>query len=135
MKLYIIFYLLLISTAQALIINISGQESTKGSVALAIFASEDGFPKDSAKAVYRDFHKLSDFPLKVDLKDGDYAASIFHDQNNNKKLDTNFIGIPKEAFGFSNDAMGVMGPPSFQKAKFKVQSNNTLITIKLKTFL
>jgi uncharacterized protein (DUF2141 family) len=49
---------------------------------------------------------------------GKYAIAVFHDANQNGKLDTNFMGVPKEGFGFSNDVMGNFGPPSFEKAKF-----------------
>ncbi len=135
MKLYLIFYILLISSAQALNISITGQNSNKGSIALVVFSSADGFPKKSENAVFRSFVKVQDFPLSVKLKNGTYAISIFHDENNNKKLDTNFIGIPKEAFGFSNDVIGLMGPPTFEEAQFKVLNNNSSVTIKLKTFL
>ena len=53
---------------------------------------------------------------------GMYAISVIHDSNRNEKLDTNFIGIPKEGFGFTNDAMGKFGPPSFEKAKVRLKS-------------
>ncbi len=56
---------------------------------------------------------------------GTYAIAIFHDSNNNKKLDKNWVGIPKEGYGFSNNVFGTFGPPSFQEASFKVKANNT----------
>lgn len=62
---------------------------------------------------------------------GDYAASIIHDANRNRKLDTNILGMPREGFGFSNDAMGTFGPPSFDKAKFSV-AKSTAIRIRVK---
>ena len=42
-----------------------------------------------------------------------------HDTNDNKELDSNLFGMPKEGFGFSNDAMGMFGPPDFKKASFE----------------
>jgi uncharacterized protein (DUF2141 family) len=52
------------------------------------------------------------------LQYGEYAVKVFHDENTNGKLDTNFLGIPTEDYGFSNNASGWFGPPSWEKAKF-----------------
>lgn len=60
---------------------------------------------------------------------GTYAVKIFHDENANGKLDTNFVGFPKEGFGFSNDAMGKFGPPTFAEAAFAIDSLETRIEI------
>ena len=52
------------------------------------------------------------------LKYGEYAVKVFHDENKNGELDTDFLGIPDEDYGYSNDASGWFGPPSWEKAKF-----------------
>ena len=64
------------------------------------------------------------------LPKGEYAVSVYHDANLNEELDTNMMGIPKESYGFSNNAKGFMGPPSFEDAKV-LCNNNISITIKL----
>lgn len=70
------------------------------------------------------------------LESGSYAVALFHDKNSNEKLDTNFIGIPKEGFGFSNNPRVLTGPPSFNKASFELKTNSKLTkTIKLLHFL
>ena len=51
---------------------------------------------------------------------GTYAIGVFHDVNGNNSLDTNFLGIPKEQYGFGNDATGSFGPPSFNDAAITV---------------
>lgn len=58
-----------------------------------------------------------------DLPDGQYAVRFIHDENSNEKLDTNFIGIPKEGFGFSNDAFGRFGPKDFEEWLFPVKGD------------
>ncbi len=63
---------------------------------------------------------------------GTYAVKVFHDVDENGTLDTNWMGIPKEPYGFSNDAMGTFGPPSFQQASFKVGTGRTTIRIRMK---
>jgi uncharacterized protein (DUF2141 family) len=52
------------------------------------------------------------------LEYGEYAVRVFHDENRNGKIDTNFLGIPDEDYGYSNDASGWFGPPSWENAKF-----------------
>jgi uncharacterized protein (DUF2141 family) len=115
-------------------INLTDTSSDKGKIAIVIFNSETGFPKLAQHAYFKDFISIKDFPYRIGLPEGEYAISLFHDENENKELDTNFIGIPKEAFGFSNNVLGLMGPPSFKKAKFKVLKAKNKINIELKKF-
>ena len=60
------------------------------------------------------------------LKTGEYSFRYFHDKNNNEKLDTYWIGIPKEGYGFSNNAKGKYGPPNFEKTVFEVVNDTTM---------
>lgn len=62
---------------------------------------------------------------------GTYAVAMFHDENDNNTLDTSWIGRPIEGYGASNDAKGLMGPPSFADAKFEHGTATT--TMRLKT--
>ena len=63
----------------------------------------------------------------ADLPDGDYAVSLYIDRNANGKLDSNAIGIPTEPYGFSNDAAGNFGPPSFDKARLSVKGDTRAV--------
>ena len=60
------------------------------------------------------------------LPEGVYAIGIFVDVNRNNRMDRNFVGIPKEQYGFSNNAKGSFGPPSFMDASFTVSGDLTL---------
>lgn len=62
---------------------------------------------------------------------GEYAIRVFHDENRNGKIDTNFLGIPDEDYGYSNDASGWFGPPSWEKAKFIFNKPEMKIEIKV----
>ncbi len=134
MKYLFLIVLSTLSHSYDLEIDLSKKPSDLGSVGIVIFNSEIGFPDKAKKAIFKDFISIKSFPYKIDLPEGDYAISLFHDENENKKLDTNFISIPKEAFGFSNNVLGVMGPPSFENAKFKVRKVNNKVNIELKQF-
>ena len=64
--------------------------------------------------------ELQNFEINGMLPHGEYAISLFVDSNGNKKIDKNFLGIPKEQYGFSNNVMGRMSAPSFDQAKFTI---------------
>jgi uncharacterized protein (DUF2141 family) len=102
-------------------VEISGLRNGKGLVVCALFPSADGFPKNDAKALAHanspvsNGHAVCEFP---GVKEGTYAVSVFHDENSNGKLDTNFLGIPREGVGASNNAKGHFGPPKFDAASF-----------------
>ena len=55
-----------------------------------------------------------------DLPPGEYAVKALHDLNGNKEMDFSIVGMPKEPYGFSNNVMGMFGPPDFDDAKIKV---------------
>ncbi|MCP5180748.1 MAG: DUF2141 domain-containing protein [Pseudomonadales bacterium] len=60
------------------------------------------------------------------LPDGSYAARIMQDLNGNGELDSNFVGMPKEPWGMSNNARGNFGPPTFEDARFELTGDTTL---------
>jgi len=68
-----------------------------------------------------------------DLEDGKYALRYFHDENSNKELDKNFLGMPKEGIGFSNDAYGRFGPKDFEEWLFEVKGD-TQTTLRTKYY-
>ena len=112
-------------------VSISGMKSDKGDVYVALYSNEKSFLKDAFKG---SIVAVKDKKAKVIFKNieiGIYAISVFHDQNDNKKMDTNFMGIPKEPIGCSNGATGFMGPPKFKKAKFTV-ATDVVIPVRVK---
>ena len=66
------------------------------------------------------------FSKNIVLKKGIYAISLFVDSNDNKVIDKNFLGIPTEQYGFSNDAIGFLGSPSFEDASFNLISDSKI---------
>jgi len=110
------------STQQELLrVHITGIRSDKGRVMCALYASADGFAKDGNKALMQTSSPVADHQATCDFHDvhpGTYAVSVFHDENSNGRLDMNFMGIPREGVGTSNDAKGHFGPPKFEDAAF-----------------
>ncbi|MFZ1333327.1 MAG: DUF2141 domain-containing protein [Flavobacteriales bacterium] len=68
----------------------------------------------------------------TDLAPGTYALKLYQDVDGDEKLGTNAVGIPNEPFGFSNNAMGNFGPPSFEQASFTIVKEPQVIKIKLR---
>lgn len=104
-----------------------GIEEVKGTVLVAVYNTEESFMK---KHILSAKQKVSGKQVTVvleNVKPGEYGISAFHDENDNDKLDTNFVGIPKELYGFSNDAKGSFGPPAFEKAKVKITGETKLV--------
>lgn len=67
-----------------------------------------------------------------DLSEGRYAIKAFHDVNESGSMDFNWVGMPKEPYGFSNNAMGTMGPPKFDQAAFPVKKGNNTTRFKMR---
>ena len=80
---------------------------------------------DFIKGVSKEIENKKCIIIINDLSPGKYSFKYFHDENNNKELDTNWIGIPTEGFGFSNNARGTFGPPNFEKTIFEIKGNVT----------
>lgn len=70
--------------------------------------------------------------VRLDLPAGSYAIRVFHDVDGDGRLGTNAWGIPVEPYGFSNDAKGMMGPPSFEAAAFNVGAGENTQTLSLR---
>ncbi len=67
-----------------------------------------------------------------DMAPGTYAFVAFADENSNGKLDTNFVGMPTERYGFSNNVMGLFGPPDFSAASVQLTDDKRSVSIRLR---
>jgi len=63
---------------------------------------------------------------------GTYAIAVFHDENDNHHFDTNFLGLPVEGYGFSNNAAISMGPPAFGSVRFTAHQGDNAVPIRLR---
>jgi uncharacterized protein (DUF2141 family) len=110
-----------------LTVTVSGIDSDKGEVGCALFRGADGFPMDSAKAESQWIKaKTGTVECKfANVGAGDYAVSASHDLNGNRKTDTNFVGMPKEPWGVSNDARPKFRAPRFEEARFTVKPGDS----------
>ena len=117
-----------------LIIKFDGLKNDKGNLIIALCNSSENYKVDERPFIGKNV-KLNDKSIAVEFDDlpfGEYAVKAFHDENGNNKFDTNFIGIPTEDYGFSNNARGTFGPPSWEDAKFSLKNSSQSIEILIK---
>ena len=126
--------------AETLIVNIESNYD-KGLALIGIYNKEEHFGKakvnqklNSEKVLTGAVTKITNnkAQIKFDIPFGSYALSGFQDFDNNGVMSGNFLGIPKEPFGFSNDVRGKFGPPKWNDAVFIFNTSNQEVTLKLK---
>ncbi len=121
------------ASASDLTIVVSGIRNGTGAIGGGIFNTEASFPKaPQALASFRFRAAQGNITVTFhNLPPGKYAASAYHDENDNGELDRDQVGIPKEGYGFSNDAKGAFGPPEFSAAAIELADQPKSATIKL----
>lgn len=121
-----------LASAADLTIHVDDVKSLDGQVTAAIFNSADTFLKKAIKGTGALASREGNTLVFRDLPEGEYAFVVMHDSNSNNKMDKNLLGIPTEDYAFSNNAMGRMGPPSYEAAKFVLPAAGASFRISLK---
>ncbi len=107
-----------------------------GTVDCALFNSPTGFPADVLRSAMRlTAMKVPNRTARCDFEDipaGTYALVVLHDENMNARADYNWLGIPKEGYGFSKDAKGMLAAPTFSQASFVYDGDTLNMTITLR---
>jgi len=126
---FFLFILPFVLCAQnTLTIVVEGVTSSDGFIGVALYTDKESFLKEG-KEFDGAFAKAEIGTTQIEIKNvpnGGYAISIFHDENGNKALDTNFLGIPKESLGFSIGKLKTFGPPSFEECKFVIEGDYSI---------
>jgi len=108
-------------------VSVTNLRNNKGFVLISLFRECVGYPDEPAQAFRKARvainNKSSSFVFSG-LPGGNYSMAILHDENDDRKMNTNFFGIPKEGYGFSNNVMGVFGPPYCSRASFRHIANS-----------
>ena len=111
-----------------IILLVEGIDANKSGALSAGIFTEEFFP-ETGKAAYVRYVTVDNNTMEIHFDEipiGEYAAAVFHDLDNNGKLRTNFLGLPREPIGFSRDARIRMGPPSYDDAVFRVNADETV---------
>lgn len=105
-------------------VTVTGVSKQKGEILAALFLGESGFPGDASKAFRTAKASAQNGQAQLlfeKVPAGTYAIALFHDANGDGVLNTNMMGIPKEGYGFSNNAKNLFSGPSYKQAAFKHQ--------------
>jgi len=108
--------------------NVGPLRNSRGSVACRLYQSGDGFPRTTKGTLTRRV-KVTGATARCTferLPPGTYAIAVHHDENDNRKFDTNFLGIPLEGYGASNNHTPAPRAPSWQESKFTLEREKTL---------
>lgn len=112
-----------------LTVTVDGVANPRGVVGVLVYKSAQGWPEDNASAF-----RSKAVPAQIgsvtvaipDLPPGDYAVVVLHDENENQKLDRNWLGQPKEQWGMSNNPAAHFSAPSFSQARFAFAADSTI---------
>ena len=133
MKAMIIFLVFVMQSAaqllfaQNLTIEVCDIEKVEGHLYVAIYNSEETFMKKTLDRLPDRCERYVALHSLPGVTYGYVCHFVFQDENGNGKLDTAVFGIPTEKYGFSNDAQGVMGLPSYDKCSFTFSGDTTLV--------
>lgn len=124
--------------SQTLEINIKNIKQSNGQLCIAFFATEQDFKSEKVyHLINYDKSKIkgSELHLTIPFKKGTYGISVLDDKNNNLQMDYNYIGIPREGFGFSNYMQTGVHRPVFSDFVFRIEGEKTkVVNIEMKYF-
>jgi uncharacterized protein (DUF2141 family) len=126
-------------------VTVEGVRSNAGTIMIGLYDSAEGFNvaiKQSTEAgLLNDKSRLVGAAIRASggaqstvftqLRPGRYAVIVFHDENDNGRLDETSWGVPTEGYGFSNDAQGLLAAPSFDAAAVTLDGADKDIAISL----
>lgn len=119
--------------AMTLNIEFTNIKKGQGKLWIAIYKPEEPFAGKEKPKIYRIVEVKAAAPQTVsfDLNPGRYALAVYHDLNSNGVLDKNFVGIPKEPYGFSKNFRPKLSAPKFEDCEFTFKDPGQKINVKL----
>lgn len=122
------------ASANDLIVNITNIQSSDGEVGCALFSASGNFPtgQGDVSTQWRAADAAGVRCVFENVAPGAYAVSASHDLNGNRETDTNFVGIPREDWGVSNNVRPTLRAPTFDEAQIVVAADgDTTISVEL----
>ena len=123
------------SKGQTVVVAVGAFRNTEGAFSCRLFSAAAGFPEGTAGTIERrhPIRGSSGTCVFENVPPGLHAVAVLHDENGNRKLDKNFIGVPTEGYGASNNHTHAMSAPTWEESKFVVEpGKNVGISIALR---
>ncbi|MGJ3234931.1 DUF2141 domain-containing protein [Marivirga sp.] len=130
----ILFTLFIQPSTSTLELEIGEFRNTKGHLLVSVFDNSDDFPDNEQYALVNKKVKVTQKKHTIlieDLPEGEYAVVFLHDENGNEEMDTNFVGVPTEGYGASNDAVNTFSAPKYKDAKFLLEGEKKSLKLKI----
>jgi uncharacterized protein (DUF2141 family) len=112
-------------------LKVENVKGASGDLRVAVYGSSADYRKSAVREIK--VAAVGD-PVSIPISGlaaGDYAIALYHDRNGNQKLDSNLMGIPTEPYGFSGSSRDLMGPATWEQARFAVGSDRATVTVRL----
>ena len=124
-NLFFLLFPITLLSQNTISVNVYNVPSQDGNINVAVYDSDESFLKFEGVVKTESTEAQKGMvTLKIeDMPSGEYALAIFHDENGNDELDTNWLGIPKEKVAFSKAKMKTFGPPKYKECAFSVTSD------------
>ena len=119
----------------ALAVRVHGFANTAGTAGIAVWSGARGFPEEIEHAVATTYAMIDDGVAVAQfdqLEPGGYAVTVFHHRNDNRRFDKNWLRMPTEPWGVSNDVRPVLRAPTFAEARLDVATGEHLVRITVK---
>lgn len=115
---------------------ITGLRSSEGEVLISLYNKAEGFPRDRS-TIIRSAAVPADVSGQVTtvfegLPHGDYAIAVLHDEDFTQDMTFGVFHLPKEGYCFSNNVKVRFKAPTFEKAKFTLDSDDVTQTLRMR---
>ncbi len=126
-----IFCMVVAAHALTLTVVATGLRNNKGVVQFSLYNKDGTIPDKKMNKYYKmkriSINKTEAKAIFKDLPKGRYAVNVFHDENNNHKIDKGFL-MPKEGVGLSNfKSINLFHLPNFKKASFSLEHDKKIV--------
>ena len=115
-------------------VHVDGFENADGEAGVAVWNVAQGFPEEIEHAVATIYVTIQDGVAVArfdQLEPGPYAITVYHDKNGNRRFDKNWLGIPKEDWGVSNNVRPRLRAPRFAEAVRHLEAGEQLVEIRV----
>ena len=116
--------------ANNLTVTVTGLKGEKGNILIGVYNRDDGSFADVSKYYKRATLIIDGKTVSTTFKKlskGVYAVAVIHDENQNKKIDKNFFGVPTEGYGFSNNQRFMLRGATFKESQFKFVKDKEIV--------
>ena len=120
---------------QKVVVNITGLRNADGNCNACLFKDANAFPDNASQAVECKTATIGNSRATITFEDvtpGTFAVSVFHDEDSDGELGTNFLGIPKEGYGASKNVLPKMSAPTFEENAFTVEQSDVELEVEIR---